>query len=660
MKRAGVRGEGKFERISWDEALDTIARQLIRVKKTYGPSAILGIGVSGSPGMLHGSPTLWRFLNMFGGCIMTWGEASAQGAIFGSRSVYGTLSTGHTRDDLVNSRLIIMWGWNPANTIYSTNTSFYLVKAREAGAKIICVDPRFTDSAAIFGDQWIPIRPGTDAAMMIAMAYVMLRENLHDQKFLDTYTIGFDKFKDYVMGKEDGLPKTPSWAEPITTVPAITIANLAREYATSKPAALIPGFAPGRTAYGEQYHRAAATLAAMTGNVGVHGGGAAGFERGPVGIQVGPTIPRGKNPIETGVPSLRGSLDTSLRNRTRIHNCRLWDAILEGRASGYPSTPKLMYIVASNVLNQFPNTNKGVQALNKLEFIIVHEQFMTPTAKFADVLLPVNTNWERNDIARPWLSGPYYIYMNKVIDTMYESRSDFDIFRELGARLGLDYSDKTEEEWLEEIYKMSSDMSRDVPNYDSFKRDGVHKFKFTKPLLCFKEQVEDPQNNPFPTPTGKIEIYSQRLAELNNPGLPTIPKYIETWESVNDPLAKKYPLQLITIHFKTRAHSNFDNILWLKQLESQTVWINSVDAQARGISNGDEVRVFNDRGEMVLPAEVTERILPGVVAIGEGAWYAPDKTGADRGGCPNVLIKDEYSPGGAWPLNTCLVEVRKA
>jgi anaerobic dimethyl sulfoxide reductase subunit A len=150
------------------------------------------------------------------------------------------------------------------------------------------------------------------------------------------------------------------------------------------------------------------------------------------------------------------------------------------------------------------------------------------------------------------------------------------------------------------------------------------------------------------------------LAELNNPKVPPVPQYIETWENANDPLANTYPLQLVTHHFKTRAHSNFDNIPRLKQLETQTVWINSIDAQDRGIGNGDEVRVFNDRGEVVLPVYVTERIIPGVVAIGQGAWYRPDRAGVDRGGCPNVLTRDEYSPGGGWPTNTSLVEVRKA
>jgi anaerobic dimethyl sulfoxide reductase subunit A len=676
MKRVGVRGEGKFDRISWDEALDTIAKELIRVKKNHGPSAIHMTAHGATPGDLHGFHAVYRLLNMFGGCTRSWGGASAEALELASRSMYGTTITGNTRDDLVNSRLIIMWGWNPAVTIFSTNTCLYLANAKEAGTKIICVDPRFTDSAAVFSDDWIPIRPGTDAAMLIAMAYVIITENLHDEAFLSKYTIGFDKFKDYVMGVEYGLPKTPAWAEPITGVSAAIIEKLAREYATSKPAALIPSYAPGRTAFGEQYFRAAATLSAMTGNVGVSGGSACGRERNLVMI-FGPGLPEGKNPIQ-GIPSIKvdskspvlpigggltlgaDSLDATLRNKYNPHRCDIWDTICKGKAGGYLTDIKFLWVAPSNMLNQFLNINKGIQALNKLEFILVHEQFMTPTARFADILLPINTAWERNDIFRPWQQGAYYVYGNKVADSLYESKSDFEICCELAPRLGIsNYSDKTEDEWLRYLFKTSPDLSKDIPDYDTFKRDGVYKLKLTEPHIAFKKQIEDLEHNPFPTPSGRIEIYSQRLANLNNPKLPPIPQYIESWESVNDPLAKKYPLQLITVHSRVRTHSYFYTVPWLKQLEVQAVEINPVDAQARGISGGDEVRVFNDRGVTILPAKVTERITPGVVAIPQGAWYRPDNTGADRGGSCNILTKDDYSPGGGWPTNTSLVQVQK-
>lgn len=652
MKRIGARGEGKFERISWDEALDTVAQQLIRVKETYGPLSTLFISYSGNHTVFQGGHHVSGLLTMFGGHTRVWGLASNEGSVFSSRGHYGTLSTGHTRDDLVNSRLILMWGWNPACTIQATGTTYHIVQAKEAGARIICVDPRFTETAAVFADQWIPIRPGTDAAMMAAMAYVMIAENLHDPEFIDKYSVGFDKFKDYIMGNEDGIAKTPSWAESITTVPASTIENLAREYAISKPAALIAGWGPGRTAYGEQYQRMAATLATMTGNVGIHGGGAGGFERGPLGSQISPEI-------EKFVDDNPHQLDVARRLRTRIHHAKLWDAILQGKAGGYPADIKLFYVCSHNPLNQCPNINKGIEALNKLEFIIVHEQFMTPTARFADILLPVNTKWEVDDMARPWLSGPYFIYLNKVIDSMYETKSDLDICRELAPRLGIaNFADKSDDEMLREALNFSTDMSRDV-DYDTFKREGVFKYKVSEPQLCFKKQIEDPENHPFPTPSGKIEIYSERIEKLNTPGLPSIPKYVETWESLNDPLAEKYPLQLITPHFMFRAHSCFDNIPWLKKLEAQKMWISSQDAQVRGIEDNDMVRIYNDRGAVILPAKVTERIMPGVVALPQGAWYSRGPSGDDVGGSSNCLTRDAYSPGGAWPVNTALVEVAK-
>jgi anaerobic dimethyl sulfoxide reductase subunit A len=216
-----------------------------------------------------------------------------------------------------------------------------------------------------------------------------------------------------------------------------------------------------------------------------------------------------------------------------------------------------------------------------------------------------------------------------------------------------DFSDKTEEEWLRYAAEGGG------INYDKLKKEGIYKLT-ARPVVGFEKEISDPAHNPFPTPSGKIEIYSQGLADLENPQIPPIPKYIETWESRNDPLAKKYPLQLITTHYWRRTHSRFDNVPWMKELEAQAVLINGADAHTRGIKDGDMVRVFNDRGQTVLPASVSERIIPGVVDIPEGAWYKPDENGIDRGGCPNVLLNDVPSPGGALCVNTALVQVEKA
>ncbi|MBW2144468.1 MAG: molybdopterin-dependent oxidoreductase [Deltaproteobacteria bacterium] len=659
QKRVGLRGEGKFERISWDEALDTVAGELTRIKETCGPKAILGLTLSGGVGALHTGPsTLHQFLNSFGGFTHAWGDDSAEGAVFAARSTYGTLTNGNNRDDLLNSRLIILWGLNPATSIFSTNTSYWISQAKEAGARIFVIDPRYTNTAATFADQWIPIKPGTDTAMMAAMAYVMITEDIHDTKFLNTYTIGFDKFKDYVLGAEDGTAKTPDWAQAKTGVSADTIISLARKYATTRPAALIAGFAPGRSAFGEQFHRVASTLAAMTGNVGLSGGGAGGFERSILG----PMVPPGYSKLFEGGPyeARLKQLDVPQRLKKRVHACRLWDAILEGTAGGYPEDYKMAYIAFNNPLNQYPNINKGIKALKKLEFIVVHEQFMTATAKFADILLPVTTVWERNDIARPWVGGPYFLYQNKVIDPPADVKSDFEICRELASRLGIEdpYGGMSEEEVVRLIAESMEDVLPEVGDFEKFKQDGVHKIK-RGPQICFKEQIEDPENNPFPTLSGKIEIYSQLIADLNDPDIPAIPRHIDPWEGPEDPLAERYPLQLISTKIKSRAHSCFENHPWLKELDPQSLWLSTRDAQSRGIENGEKVRVFNDRGETIIQARVTECIMPGVVFLGEGAWYRPDDKGRDRAGNPNMLTNDNYSPGGAFPFNTCLVQAEK-
>lgn len=670
MRRVGERGEGKFERISWDEALDKIASEMTRIKAAHGPGAFVNLQYAGEFGLQ--GPAVGRLLNIFGGNLQHWGGASLEGNYWSAQATYGTRLAAFQTTNPSKARLLIMWGWNPANNLYSANTNFSMAQAREAGNRVICVDPRYTVSAALYADEWIPIIPGTDTAMLIAMAYVMIDENRHDQGFLDTNTVGFDKFKEYVLGIEDGVAKTPAWAEAITGVPAVTIERLAREYATTKPAVLMLAYGPGRTAYGEQFFRSANTLMAMTGNIGASQGATSrtglivrvrGFGKGrnPFDYEPGVQPPADKGDADqyqmfdfSQASRIGSSLDSALKSRRRVVQGKLYDAILQGKAGGYPSDIKMVWVNCGNTLNQFPNTNKGVRAFKKLEFIVVSEQVMTPTAKFADILLPVPTHMERNSI---YGGGSTLFYANKAIEPMFESKSDFKICSELAPRLGINnFSDKTEEEWLR--WEMSTPgIKRYIPDYDTFKKQGIYKFPPSERNSSPQQQTGGTPNMLFPTPSGKMEIYSQKVADLNNPKLPPIPKYLETWESRNDPLAEKYPLQLLTTHCKLRAHSNFHNVPWLTQLEPQRVSINTTDAEARGIRNGEEVRIFNDRGTIIIPAFVTETIMPGVVNISEGAWYDPDSQGIDRGGCPNVLTKDEHSPGGAWCTHTSLVQV---
>ncbi|MFC1978561.1 molybdopterin-dependent oxidoreductase [Chloroflexota bacterium] len=666
MKRVGERGTGEFKRISWGEALDTTANEIKRVRGKYGSSAVLFLRSAGYQNLLNNTGLIQNLLAGTGGYSGSWGSASIEGGAFAAAMTYGIGLRGvYTRDDWLNSRFIIMWGFNPVVTNRKGKAGLYLAQAREAGTRIVCVDPRHTRTAATFADQWIPIRPGTDAAMLIAMAYVIITENLYDQAYLDKYTVGFNQYKEYVLGQEDNVAKTPAWAAAITGVPAATIANLAREYGTKKPAALLDSAAPGRTAYGEQYHRAAIALACMTGNIGVHGGSAPGvsvyglfFPPIKLGPDVYERMEGRQNPIDQAAASRKDAgHHKGLRDGSsaRVNKMDIVNAILKGRQGGYPADYKLLYIVSCNYVNQWGNTNKMIQALKKLEFIVVHEQFMTATAKFADIILPSGTFMERNDLVKGGINL-FYGYVNKIIDPIGETKSLFEIASELAARLGVsDYTDKTAEEWLREVVAGC----KDIPDYDEFKHEGIQKIKLSQPLVSYEEQIKDPVNHPFNTPSGKIEIYSQDIANLDKPDLPPIPKYIETWESLNDPLAKKYPLQLITSHPHLRVHSQFDNIPWLKELYTHAVMMNTADAHSRGINDGDLVHVYNDRGEMAIPAKVTERIMPGVVDIPEGAWYNPDENGIDRGGCANVLTKDGCSPGGAFPCNTALVQIEK-
>ncbi|MBW2009381.1 MAG: molybdopterin-dependent oxidoreductase [Deltaproteobacteria bacterium] len=438
QKRVGEKGEGKFERISWDEALDTLADRLKSVKEKYGNGSIfLATGGAYLASLHNGGLAAARLLNQFGGYVTHYG---------------------------------ILWGWDPARMISGTNTMYHLIRAKENGAKVISVDPRYHDTAAVLAHEWIPIRPGTDTAVMVAMANVMIRDNLHDQAFLDRYTVGFDRFADYVLGREDGVEKTPAWAAEISGVGASVIERLAREYATTKPAALMDCQGPARSAMGEQYNRCAATLCAMTGNVGRPGGSACG---GLMGIPIGhmfrmPAIPPGKNPFELEGPKVKGTLDIRLRVIKRIHINRIFDAILKGKAGGYPSDIRMMWSMCNNYLNQTGNSNKAARALKQLPFLAVNEIFMTSQARYADLLLPVTTAAERSDLTRPWPSGPYFTFVNRALEPLGECKSDLEICGLLAERLGIeDFNPFVEDEILKVFVEKTPDMASRIKDFET-------------------------------------------------------------------------------------------------------------------------------------------------------------------------------------------------
>jgi len=672
MKRTGDRGDGRFRAISWDEALDTVAGEIKRINQTHGPESIIAPMSIGDSNNLHGPAAITKVLSLAGGYTGNWAFWSFEQSQFAQLATLGTMFNRNSPDGFLYSKLIILWGCNPATVSYEHGFTGQLLRAKEKGIRIISIDPRYSRSSAVLADQWIPIVPATDTAMAVAMAYVMIRENLHDERYLDTYTVGFDRFRDYVLGTEDKVPKTPGWAETITGVPARTIEALAKTYAQAKPAALVAGIVPGRTPYGEQFSRATITLSAMTGNIGVLGGEASAnawpgthntrMPRGGKG-----TLPYTPNPAQD-LPNFSyhrvNDLPHVPPDRLGVNTHRIADAILRGKAGGYPADYKMLFCLNTNYLNQDANINKIARAFKALEFAVTMDHFMTPTGRHCDIVLPTCTMLERNAIGTS-MERTFIAFSGKAVETVGDSRSHLDIAAGLAERLGItDFNDRTEDELLRQSMAhfegYRDEENRPFPDYETFKKQGIVKFRDTEPFVAFRAQIEDPEDHPFNTPSGKIEIYSQKIAELNDPGIPPTPTYIEAWEGRNDPLAERYPLQLLSTHSLIRAHSQFDNIPWLRELQEQTVLMNTEDAQARGIGEGDMVHIFNNRGEMIIPAKLSQRIMPGVVDVKQGAWYAPDDTGVDRGGAPNVLTRDETSPGGGFVTSSCLVQIEKA
>ena len=641
MRRSGPRGSGQFERISWAEALDEVAAQMQRIRGTYGSAAILDASRTGSLSALHGRGVAQRFLYMAGGCTELWSNMSAEAEVFAVRTTYGKdisyKAAGREPTDYVNSKFILMWGWSPGDGTFGTGTMPYLRQAKAAGTRIVCVDPRQTGTSRILADEHIFIRPSTDAAALIAMAYVIVSEDLHDQAFCDRHVLGFDgpatpvTYRSYLMGETDGLPKTPEWAADITGIPAETIRRLASEFATSKPAAIQCGYAPGRTLYGEQFHRAAYALAAITGNVG-NAGGNSGVSNGATGQRMVAALPIEKNPIDA-----------------RVSSPLLADLLARGKAGGYPADIKMIYSAGGNLFNQAPNAAKIAASLDGVEFIVAQDNFLTPTARHADILLPATTSWERNDVHTPWSgAGHYAIYMRQAIEPMYECRDDIDIFSDLAQRLGLTgYNDKTETDWLRDL------TGKAIGDFDAFREAGVARFPKPKDAVAFAAEIRG--EKAFSTPSGKIEIYSTTLAANPDPyGLGPI-DVIPTW--MPPPVDPKYPLQLCSPKSRARTHSIHGNQPLLARVDLDTVWLHPDDARKRNIVHGQRVKISSAAGATILPAEITDRIAPGVVSVKEGAWFTPDAGGTDTAGCGNALTLDRSAACGATTYNTNQVEI---
>ena len=635
LKRVGKRGEGLFEEITWEEAVDLIAKEMKRTRETYGPSSRYVHYGWGVEAVLNGNSMARRLLRLDGGHLNYYNSYSTACTNYTTPYLYGTQYSGSSFDTLEDSKLIILWAHNPAETKFD-NLMDCLRKAKKNGARIIVVDPRKTPTVKALGAEWIGIKPTTDCALMDAMSYVIWREDLYDHFFVEERCLGFDKYFAYLEGKEDGIAKTPAWAAKITGISEECIVELARSYANTKPAALMQGYGGQRHSNGEQFTRGGIALACLTGNVGISGGWASGA--GQCQIVDMPSMPMPENPVKEEISVFTWT-----------------DAILQGKI-------KMLFSIAGNALiNQHSDINRTKQILEDetmCEFIVCSDLFMTSSAKYADLVLPATSLLEDENLITPWNQGSFLGVSNQVIPPIGESRFEFEWLREVAEKLDIaeefscGHSDY--KEWLKQIYE--DYRSADMPSYEELKKEGIYRFPNPPKVVAFEAQRKG--EKPFDTPSGKVEIYSPTLEAMDDDRIPSVPGYVEVKEGPGK--SEKYPLQLIGWHTKGRAHSVGFHNKELQKRYPQILWMNPADGKVRGLVSEDVVEVWNDRGRMIVPVLLTEEIIEGVVAIAQGAWHQADKEGRDIAGSMNVLTSQEPTPlAKGNPQHTNLVEVKK-
>jgi anaerobic dimethyl sulfoxide reductase subunit A len=608
-----------------------------------------------------------------------------------------------------------MWGANPAVSSNGSPTYNFL-QAKKAGAKFIFVDPFYSPSMRVLADEWIPIRPATDAAFLLGMAYVMITEDspdnpLLDWDFLNNGTVGFDadhmpegadpknNFKDYVLGKTDGIAKTPTWASNICGTPPERIRALAIEYATTRPTMVICGGATTRINNGSSTSQAFITLACMTGNIGIQGAGTGLSCHNRAG-NAGPSL------VTAGGAGVKGIPDPVKDN---INYNQVWEAVLSKKYTAAKDDVRdiniqMIYHGGYITLNQCTGLTKGIEAHKAVEFVVTQGHFYNTDARYSDIVLPITTMWERDGT---FTSGnrEALFFSSKAVEPLFEAQDDLWVAVELGKRLGIDpaviqplplpqmmfnqlagckviKADGSDFEPLvtitaDDIAAMgvTGDPQTGRITIEEFRNAGVYQvarsegdaFGFTE----FEAFRNDPVANPRDTPSTKIEIYSQGYADkVTGYGFSVkqpLPTYDRVTEGIEDTFADwdnrvkgDFPLQLYTIHYMRRSHSILDNIPWLRELFPQEFVINPIDAARRDISNGDVVMITSRHGSVLRHAFVTERMMPGVVTLGEGAWVEIDEaTGLDKAGATNILNGGIPTDQGNLGFNSCNVQVTK-
>ncbi len=673
----GGRGSDDFVDLPWDEALDIAADELDRVRKTYGNEAIFGGSYGwGSAGRFHHAQSqAHRFLNKIGGYVASFGSYSTGCAqaimphVLGGpflKFLYEHQEGWETICEHTET-LVMFGGINPKNAQVSMGgvtrheTAHWFDRFAEKGMRCINVSPQRTDAPE--GCEWIPVTPGSDTALMLALAHVLETDGLTDRSFLDRCTVGFDRFRPYLMGQSDGAPKSPEWAAPLCGVDAQTIRALAHRMASTRTLITV-AWSLQRAEHGEQPYWMSAVLAAMLGQVGLPGAGV-GYGYGAIGGVGksfkglrGMTFSQGENPVQKVIPVAR--IGDMLRNPGQPYD-------FNGRREPYPDI-KLIYWAGGNPFHHHQDLNALHDAWTRPQTIIVHDPWWTATAKRADIVFPATTPYERADIGRANLDD-YLFHMPQLIPPVGEARDDYEIFAALAERLGHgeEFTEgRSSAEWIELLYEEFRGLAReegvDVPDLDTLRERNWMRLPIAargpnRTLLApFRE---DPEAHPLQTPSGRIEIFSETIESFGYADCPGHPVFLPPaeWRGTATGAA---PLHLVSPQPGDKLHSQLESALAdVAGARPESVIIHPADAAARAITMGDLVQVFNARGACRARAVLSEDILQGVVALPTGAWFGDPGDNIDPHGNPNVLTRDVGTSrlGQGCSAHSALVDV---
>jgi anaerobic selenocysteine-containing dehydrogenase len=614
LRRIGPKGGGEFEQISWDDALDEIAVRLGAILDEHGGEAVLPFSDAGNQSLLATQGISERFFNHIGACRLL---RNICGPTVGA-GVAMTNGTGLCADplDLEHSKLIILWATNTR----LTNRHLWPVieRARANGAELVVVDPIRTITAEE-ADRFIQPLPGTDIAMMLSMMHVIIRDGLADRAWIDQHTVGFGELADGVERA------TPEWAAAQCGVDGIVIEQLARDYATVRPAAIRTLIGAEHHENGAMFHRTLACLPAITGSWQERGGG------------LMRSVGSWQDALVDEAALHRPDLLDGRRPRT-FNMSRLGEILLDEDAP-----VRAMFVWNSNPLVIVPNAERAREGMARDDlFTVVHEQFLTDTARYADIVLPATTQIEANDVTPAW--GHLWLGWNEAaIPPLGESVSNTECFRRIARAMHLDEPSLYDDDLTV--------LRQALPtvDLDALRRDGWMR-------VPFPDDGTPWANGGFPTSTGKVELASDRLEQM---GQPRVPTFVAPAEGPQGPLAARYPLQLMTPKHHARfLNSGYSHLPKHGPPEGGPfVELDADDAAARGLSEGECARVFNDRASLELPVKITRRLRPGLASIPWGWWrhQHPD------GKVANSLTNDTLTEwGGGVAYSDTLVQVERA